>query len=70
MLEKTISFSSIDDINNKAWSEANGFWCVNLWSVETDSKYERIAKVYVPEQSSQSFAKYFLFYLAVQATLV
>ena len=53
-LKKTpISFHSIDEINNKAWSEANGFWCVNLWSVKTDSKY-------VPEQSSQSFAKYFL----------
>ena len=46
----------IDEINNRALSQTNNFWYINLWmlgnpwSLKTDAKYERILK----KQSSQS----------------
>ena len=56
------SAETYDEINNKAWSEANGLGLIHRSidpdkSLKTDTKYERI----LPDKSSQSIGEHFCF---------
>ena len=63
------SAETYDEINNKAWSEANGLGLIHRSidpdkSLKTDTKYERIPEINLPDQfdqSLQSIGKQFCF---------
>ena len=64
------SAETYDEINNKAWSEANGLGLIHRSidpdkSLKTDTKYERI----LPEKSSQSIGDWGAFLFWSEGTL-